>query len=285
MTDIRPITWGRRVSWPEGQRVAMTIGVALEAFERHSQYRTEGTPGRDEFSLSYADYGVNVGVWRLLELFADEDLRVSFSISGLLAEQHPELIRTIADAGHDLVAHGWANDLLMPEAGRDAERDIVARTVAAIETATGGQRPAGWAGPGSMGSKHTREILLDEGLTWTGDDASDDVPFVDVIGERRLAVLPKANLDANDLIQWVKFRNSPRVFAESFSDTFDTVYAEGIRERPGWSDMVLHAHMAGRPTLIPSVKACIAHVKRHDRVWWTTKNALAAWTLDQDFRR
>jgi peptidoglycan/xylan/chitin deacetylase (PgdA/CDA1 family) len=263
----------------------MTIGVALEAFEHHSQYRTE-TPSaaRDEFSLSYAEYGVRVGVWRLLDLFTEEGLHASFSISGLLAQQHPEIIRAIVESGHDVVGHGWANDLLMSDAGPEAERDIVARTLVAIESA-GGRRPTGWSSPGNLSSEHTRNILLDEGVTWSGDDASDDVPFVEDVGNRRLAILPKVNLDSNDLIQWVKQRNAPSVFAESFRSTFDTLHSEGVRGASRWSEMTLHAHMAGRPTLIPWIRSCIAHAKSHERVWWTTKSEIAAWTLDQDFRR
>lgn len=285
MAAERPITWSRSVSWPSGLPVAMTVSIALEAFERFSQVRTEkSSAARDEFSLSYADYGVRVGVWRLLDLLDEEQIRASFTVSGLVAERHPEVIKTIVDAGHDVVGHGWANDLLMPDASPEAERENIARTLGAIESA-GGQRPTGWSSPGSLGSARTRELLLDEGITWSGDDASDDVPFVVNVGDRRMAVLPKVNLDANDFVLWIKHRNSPRVFAESFVDTFDTIHAEAQRGKTGWSEMVLHAHMAGRPTLIPSIRACIAHVKAHADVWWTSKNELAAWTLDQDLAR
>jgi len=273
------------VRWPGGEAVAMTIGVALEAFDLHSQVRTEGRPGElDLFSLSYGDYGWRVGVWRLLELFAEEGVHGSFSISGRVAEDHPEAIRAIADGGHDLVAHGWVNDRLMAKATEAEEREMIQRTLAAIEAA-GGRRPTGWASPGNMSSERTTAILFEEGITWTGDDASDDVPYVEEVDGGRMAVLPKANIDANDLLQWVIPKNAPTIFFDSFSATFDTLHAEGLRGRPGWADVVLHCHMAGRPTFVPTLRAVLHYVRDHEQVWWTRKSDLAAWTLDQGFVR
>ncbi|HEY4094791.1 MAG TPA: polysaccharide deacetylase family protein [Baekduia sp.] len=275
----------RAVRWPQDETIAMTIGVALEAFDLHSQVRTEGKVGElDLFSLSYAEYGRRVGVWRLLEVLAEEEVRASFSISGRLAAEHPETVRAVADAGHDLVAHGWVNDRLMATASEEEERTMIRDTIAAIEAA-GGRRPTGWASPGNMSSARTLGLLLDEGITWTGDDASDDVPFVEEVAGRTMAVLPKANMDANDILQWILPKNAPSVFGESFFAMFDTLYAEGVRGRPAWADMVLHCHMAGRPAFIPTLRSVLRHVRDHDRVWWTTKSELAAWALEQEMTR
>ncbi|MDO8212060.1 polysaccharide deacetylase family protein [Conexibacter sp. CPCC 206217] len=282
---VTPGSVRRAVRWPHDEAIAMTVGVALEAFDRHSQVRTEGRGGeRDLFSLSYAEYGVRVGVWRLLEVFAEEEVTASFSISGKVAADHPATIRAVAGAGHDLIGHGWVNDRLMADASETDERDMIRRTLDAIETA-GGRRPTGWASPGNMSSERTLAILQEEGVTFTGDDASDDVPFVEQVGGTRMAVLPKANIDANDLLQWVLPKNAPGVFADSFVATFDTLHAEGLRGRPGWADVVLHCHMAGRPTFVPTLRAVLRHVRARERVWWTRKSDLAAWTLEQDFTR
>ncbi len=275
----------RAVHWPGDAAIAMTVGVALEAFELHSQVRTEGKPGElDLFSLSYAEYGTRVGVWRLLEVLEQEGVKASFSINGRVAADHPQAVRAVADAGHDLVAHGWVNDRLMAVASEADEREMIRRTLDAIEAA-GGRRPTGWASPGNMSSARTTAILAEEGITWTGDDASDDVPFVEQVGDTRMAVLPKANIDANDLLQWVMPKNAPGIFADSFIATFDTLHDEGVRGRPAWADIVLHCHMAGRPTFIPTLRTVLRHVRAADRVWWTLKSDLAAYTLEQGFTR
>lgn len=275
----------RTVRWPDGEYVAVTISVAFEAFEQHSQYRQEYRPGEvDHFSLSFGEYGVRAGVWRLLDLFAEEEVLVGFSVSGLAAREHPAVVDAIRKDGHELVAHGWANDVVMGQEPQ-AERELVRRTLGAITEAAGGDGPIGWSGPGNQGSPETKRILVDEGFVWTGDDASDDLPFVEDFDGQSLVVLPKTNIAANDLVQWMMPANSPEVFVTGFRDTFDTLYAEGAAGAPGWAEIVVHCHMGGRPAFIPALRKVIEHAKRHPRVWWTRKGDIARWTLEQGFRR
>jgi polysaccharide deacetylase family protein (PEP-CTERM system associated) len=43
----------------------------------------------------------------ILEMFAEADVKATFFTLGWVAERHPELMRHIADAGHELASHGW----------------------------------------------------------------------------------------------------------------------------------------------------------------------------------
>ncbi|WP_336660026.1 polysaccharide deacetylase family protein [Leucobacter sp. USHLN153] len=272
----------RQVEWPNGAVVASTIGIALESFINQSQYRLSGKPGeRNEFSLSYGEYGVKVGVWRILELLDAYGLPGNFSISGLLAEQHPDVVDAIVRAGHDVVGHGWANDLFLLGATEEDERKMIRDTLDAIERASG-VRPAGWASPANSSNARTNSILLEEGVWWTGDDASDDLPYVENAGtSEEIVILPKVNLAANDLIHWILPTNSTKVFEEGFMDTFDTIYREGRHGRPQWSDIVLHCHMAGRPVFIPTMERIFKFLSEQENVWHTTKTDLAQWVREQ----
>jgi polysaccharide deacetylase family protein (PEP-CTERM system associated) len=49
---------------------------------------------------------------RLLELFADAGARATFFILGSVAERHPELVRAVAAAGHEIATHGWSHTLV-----------------------------------------------------------------------------------------------------------------------------------------------------------------------------
>lgn len=274
-----------RVAWPRGATIAMTVGIALEAFENQSQLRLTGTPGtKDRFSLSYGEYGVRTGVWRLLDLLDEYRVPGTFSVSGKLAADRPDVVRAVAAAGHALVGHGWVNDRFMTDDDEATERGIITRTLDAIEAASG-VRPVGWASPANSGSEHSSAYLLDAGITWSGDDASVGLPFVEDVGGRPLTVLPKVNMAANDLVHWILPTNSPSVFADGFRDMFDTLYAEGRAGRPQWADMVLHCHMAGRPEFVPTLRRVLQHVRGHDGVWWATKDEVAAWALQEGFSR
>jgi peptidoglycan/xylan/chitin deacetylase (PgdA/CDA1 family) len=183
--------------------------------------------------------------------------------------------------GHELVAHGWANDVLMQ--GGEAEREAIARTIAAIEAA--GERPVGWVSPGKMGSSETEDNLLDHGILYTGDDASDDLPFVRDVGGRRLAVVPTVDLASNDLLHWALGGQGPDVIAGGFKATFDAAYEEAAQGRPGSVGLVLHCHAAGRPTLVPVARELIRYARRHPGVWFARSDEIARWALDQDLRR
>jgi polysaccharide deacetylase family protein (PEP-CTERM system associated) len=48
---------------------------------------------------------------RVLDFLGERDLRATFFVLGLVAEQHPELVRAIAEAGHEVACHGHGHVL------------------------------------------------------------------------------------------------------------------------------------------------------------------------------
>ena len=67
-----------------------------------------------------------------------------------------------------------------------------------------------------------------------------------------------------------------------FKETFDQLYAEGQAGSPKWIEMTLHCHMAGRPTLVPTIRQCIAYAQRHEGVWYARKRDIAEWALEPE---
>jgi allantoinase len=271
----------RQWAWPNGAKIAMSVNLAFEAFRFKSQYTQEGRPGKvDHFSLSYAEYGAKAGIWRVLDFLDEVGLKGSMSTNGKAAELYPEACRAVAQAGHELVGHGWENDVLTDEDNPDAERDEIRRVTKAITDASG-FRPVGWTSPGSAGSANTLNFLAAEGYVWNGDEGNDDLPYVKTTAHGPMVLLPRVNMPHNDLSIWIQGKNPPGVIWDQFKDTFDELYSEGKRGSPKWIEIVLHAHMAGRPTLIPTLRRCIAYAKQHEDVWFAKKRELAEWTLQR----
>ena len=257
--------------------------MPYEAFEERSQYSHFNEPGKkDHFSLSFADYAFKSGVWRLLDVLDKYGVKASLSTNGLAAEMHPEALRLAAREGHEIVGHGWANDVLMTHGDPARETAEIQRVTKALTEASGGQRPVGWTSPGACGSEHTLRILKEQGYLWHGDDASDDLPFVRATSSGPMVVMPRVNNFHNDLVVWIFPRNSPEVFWDGFKDTFDQLYAEGEVGSPKWIEITLHSHFAGRPTFTPTIKKCLDYAKRHDGVWFARKRDLAEWAMTRE---
>ncbi|MDP2130522.1 MAG: DUF3473 domain-containing protein [Erythrobacter sp.] len=50
---------------------------------------------------------VEDNVYRVIDLLAEADVRATFFTLGWVAQRHPNMIRRIADAGHELASHGY----------------------------------------------------------------------------------------------------------------------------------------------------------------------------------
>ncbi len=130
--------------WPNDAKIAVSLGLALEAFGEHSQYTTSvSTLQADCFSLSFGDYGWKAGAWRLIELLEGYGLVGQVYTNGLAAEEHPAVVAALADAGHEIVGHGWVNDRPLPAGDPDAARAEIRRCTEVLRDASG-TRPVGW---------------------------------------------------------------------------------------------------------------------------------------------
>lgn len=84
-------------------------------------------------------------VWQILGILEEFDVRATFFILGWIAEKYPELVRRIADAGHELGTHSfWHRKVydLTPEVFYEDMLD----SIEAIESA-GGNKVRGFRAP------------------------------------------------------------------------------------------------------------------------------------------
>src|SRR5665648_360156 len=61
---------------------------------------------------------------RLLALFAEHHAKATFFVLGHVAEQHPQLIRKIAAAGHEIATHGYAHQLIYQQTPAVFKEDV-----------------------------------------------------------------------------------------------------------------------------------------------------------------
>ena len=91
------------------------------------------------------EFRVERNVERILQLLADHGTRATFFTLGWVAERHPQLVRRIVDAGHELASHGWGHQRAS-ELDRAAFAQDIARAKGLLED-LGGTAVLGYRAP------------------------------------------------------------------------------------------------------------------------------------------
>jgi peptidoglycan-N-acetylglucosamine deacetylase len=70
-----------------------------------------GTHKRTQIGeMSRGEFGLSVGLPRILSLLDDEKIKATFFIPGKVAEIYPDTVREIHELGHEIAVHGYAHE-------------------------------------------------------------------------------------------------------------------------------------------------------------------------------
>ncbi|MDT9597756.1 XrtA system polysaccharide deacetylase [Sphingosinicella rhizophila] len=108
----------------------------------------------------------------VLQLFDDAKVKGTFFILGWIAERYPDLVRRIADEGHEIASHGWDHKRVfeMDRAAFGADLERARRT---IEDACG-QSPSGYRAPSFSIDARTpwaHHVLAEQGYSYSSSVA------------------------------------------------------------------------------------------------------------------
>ncbi len=126
----------------------------------------------DARSMSRGEFGPRVGVPRLLALCETLGITATFFTPGHTAETFPETAVRIAEAGHELAAHGYVHEDF-EQLSPDQARSVIHHAADAIEGVVG-QRPRGMRFPPWAIEGFHFAMLTDEGYTYSSS-VMDDV--------------------------------------------------------------------------------------------------------------
>lgn len=104
---------------------------------------------------------------RILEMLAAADTKATFFVLGWIAEKYPDLVRRIAQAGHELASHGHMHDRVGP-LGRAGFAQDIAQSIEAIGDASG-VRVRGYRAPSfsiTPGCEWAFDVLAEVGIEW-----------------------------------------------------------------------------------------------------------------------
>lgn len=265
--------------WPNGAKIAVSFVVNYEEGgersilhgDKVSETFLHEVPGgvprdrmRDEQVESVYEYGSRAGLWRLMRLFAERDLKFTSWAVGMAVARYPEAARAMHEAGHEVASHGWRwyDYSKVPIA---TERAHMQLAIEAIRQATG-QRPLGWY-TGRL-SSNTRKLVVEEGgFVYDSDAYDDDLPYWTLVGKKPQLVLPYT-FDNNDMKfgQLHGFATGTDFF-DYLKDAFDVLYREGSEGAPKMMTVALHCRLAGRPGRAAALARFMDYIQRHDKVW------------------
>jgi peptidoglycan/xylan/chitin deacetylase (PgdA/CDA1 family) len=262
--------------WPDGKRIAVFFNVAHEGWSE-GRWPGIGPMGNplaggipDTNALSWGEYGHRRGIDHILGCLGKHEIKANVMVCGVVAETHPESIRAIAEAGHDIVSHSYGMDIVPVALDEAAEAANIARTTELIVAACG-VRPRGWISPRATPSPRSSRLLAEAGYEWHGDFLNDDLPYVLRFGSRPIVAFP-LGMDASDLPILVRHGHSPRAMLERVRDTL-----EDLRQAlPGQAvklDVTVHAHVFGRPACIAVYDRIADLVLSSRDVWLGTRDA------------
>ena len=271
--------------WPAGARIAVNFNLNYECGGESNildgDDSSEGmlndigfppVPGkRNPLAESAFEYGSRVGVWRVLRIFEEFDVRMSIFGVATALERNPEATQAFVELSHEIVSHGyrWIDYQFVDEA---EERIHIQQAITRIQRVTG-VKPVGWMT--GRPSPNTRRLLVEHGgLHYDRDALNDELPYwVTVSGLPHLVIPYSYETNDNRCDQSNGFAQSDDFF-QYMRDAFDLLWKEG-EDRPRLLSIGLHDRLIGRPARAVGLTRLLDHMRKKGDVWFCTGRDIA----------
>jgi peptidoglycan/xylan/chitin deacetylase (PgdA/CDA1 family) len=270
--------------WPGGKPLAVIFNVCLEAWSdgKAPGISPMGNPlpagALDTMAISWASYGVKRGIYRLLDALAAHNAKASVMTSAIIAERAPDTVRTIAEAGHEVLSHSYSMDVIPALLSLEEQKSNIARCTALLRDASGGP-VRGWLSPRGTSGPELPLLLAEAGYKWYGDIFDDDLPYVQRFGDLKIVAIPLAT-DVNDM-PFMKYGNPPELMRESFEENLAVARAGGAGT-PAVIDVTVHAHIFGHPRGAHYFEQIVARAMASADVWVAARLEIAEFMLQQN---
>ncbi|HET7036723.1 MAG TPA: polysaccharide deacetylase family protein [Thermomicrobiaceae bacterium] len=259
--------------WPEDARCVVLITVDSDAtgneigrgFDPAGMYSTGG-------------YSPRRGLPRFLEIFARHQIPATVFFGGYDAEHHPDVVRRVVAAGHEVAAHGYLHESWDVSL---EEEDQLLRKTHHILTELAGTPPVGWRSPGGQKSAQTLAVLRELGYLYDSSDKDYDGPYPAIVrGEpsTQMVEIPNITSTLDDAYMYGIGMMSTTEILELWKEEFDALY-----HSTGYFILTCHPR-AGKGSGLPArarvLDRLISHIERYPRVHFSRMGGLARWCLD-----
>lgn len=271
-----PIVGRPEVLWPEGRRMAFYIGLNIESFLPGSPAISVVPPKQtavDPMNQSWRDYGTRVGIWRMIELLDETNLRATVLLNSDVCRNFPQIMEAGVARNWAWLGHGETNSRSWTDMKIDVEAAKLDGIVADIKRATG-KSPKGWLGPGFSETENSLPLMAERGFTYSLDWASDDQPYpLEVEGHRMISV--PYSPEINDIPSFLMRNWTAEQFAQAVLDQFKVLHRES-KKRPGVvMGLCLHPFLINTPFRHLYLERMVKEIRTYDDVWFPTTDDIA----------
>lgn len=259
--------------WPDGKRcvVAFTVdfdGTGNEIGQGHEPVGIRSAGG----------YSARQGIPRMLDIFDRHGIPATFFVPGYDAEQNPQTIRDIVNAGHEVAAHGYVHESF--DVPLDEEERLL-RKSHQILTDVAGTPPVGWRSPGGKKSTRTLAVLRELGYIYDSSDKDYDQPYPAIVEGKQsseMIELPNNTSSLDDAPLYVTGALTPMEMLQLWKAEFDSIYNDR-----GYYILTFHPRSgfgSGIPSRARVIDRLLAYIRTFPEVHFTGTANLAKWCLD-----
>jgi peptidoglycan/xylan/chitin deacetylase (PgdA/CDA1 family) len=261
--------------WPNGARcaVAFTFDMDADSILHLAHHKNAANLVA---AMSMLQYGPRVAMPRILAFYREIGIKQTFFVPAWCIERYPAAIEAALADGHEIAHHGYLHEH-PNELSCERERYWLRRGIDVICRFTG-SRPVGYRAPSYKFSKHSLDLLLQEGFRYDASLMGDDIPYRLSNGTSSLLELP-SHYALDDWGHYMFSREfdykmpikAPSQAMEVFRAEFDAAWRYG-----GLWISVWHPFVSGRLARFEAVADLMEYMAEKGGVWFAPLRDIAA---------
>jgi peptidoglycan/xylan/chitin deacetylase (PgdA/CDA1 family) len=264
------------VAWPSGKRIALWITVPIEFFPLDAPAQPFRPLGGlmlgypDLWNFSSRDYGLRIGIYRIMRAFDGLGLRASAAVNSAVVARCPRLIDELAVRKWEFIANGV--DMGRVHHGNLSENDERALIADAHETLTKavGSPVTGWHSPGRSQSQNTLRLLAERGFHYVTDWANDDMPYMVETTAGTLCAMP-LTYEWSDRVLLVQHNLAVEDYEAQVMQAFHRLHDEAGRYGSGRIlSLSVSPWILGYPHRIAALSRVLTKIAETDSAWHAT---------------
>jgi peptidoglycan-N-acetylglucosamine deacetylase len=276
---------------PAGKKIAVNMGVDFDAQSLWLGAFNMPSPAY----MARGEFGAEVGVPRLLELFAKYDIKTTFFTPGHTIDTWPDVCKRIQAEGHEMGHHGYYHEN-PTKIEAATERRLIELALDTFDRQLG-MRPVGYRSPYWDYSEATLDLVEEFGFLYDSSLMARDLeayrPRRWQVNWERGSLKGKASNVLELPTSWYLDDFPPLAYVTGIQagqqdtetafrrwrDIFDYAY-ENVAG--AWYGHAVHPQVIGQAHHIMMYERLLAHIKEHDGVWFATCDEIARCWVDDD---